>query len=140
MMRILVVDDVRFFRHYLDRLLRQHGYEVETASSGRLAAKLLEEGKTFDVVLTDLVMPEMEGRELIETVRDHSSETTQAGPAFILMTALGLNATAPRSTETVQGHAQRLGFQDVLPKPLDEQGLFDTLTAIDNRSREWGEG
>jgi CheY-like chemotaxis protein len=68
--RILVVDDDPTIRNILVQVLRLQGYEVEAASNG---AEALEQwsgdSKRFDVLITDLMMPLMTGKELIERVR-----------------------------------------------------------------------
>ena len=58
--RILAVDDQRYFRELIEGLLDDAGYVVETASSGEEALHLLEL-QDFDIILTDLVMPGMDG-------------------------------------------------------------------------------
>jgi len=66
--RILVVDDERSMREFLEILLKREGYEVEAAPNGLKAVELFEV-RPFDVVLTDLKMPGMTGLELLERVK-----------------------------------------------------------------------
>jgi len=64
-MRILVVEDEESLRRLCGRLLREGGYEVLSAADGLAALKLMEErGEPVDLLLTDVVMPGMSGREL----------------------------------------------------------------------------
>jgi len=65
MIRILLAEDDEAMRGYLARALTRNGYEVATAETGRAALDLLESG-TFDLLLTDIVMPEMDGIELAQ--------------------------------------------------------------------------
>ncbi|HNQ01149.1 MAG TPA: response regulator [Syntrophales bacterium] len=67
-MRILVVDDDPFMTEILKLYLARAGYETDTAENGLEALRLLESG-TYDVVVTDAVMPGMTGFELCGTVR-----------------------------------------------------------------------
>ena len=67
--RVLAVDDQRYFRELIEGLLTEEGYEVQTASSGEEALHLLERAD-FDIVLTDLVMPGMDGSELVQRVKE----------------------------------------------------------------------
>src|SRR5438445_6584606 len=67
--RILVVDDEPAEREGLARLVGQWGYEVETASSGEEALNLIETQHPA-VVLTDLVLPEMDGLTLLQKLRE----------------------------------------------------------------------
>jgi CheY-like chemotaxis protein len=66
--RILVVDDDAGVRQVMCSMLRPAGYEVEVAENGREAIELLRE-RAFDLVITDLVMPEQEGIETIKQLR-----------------------------------------------------------------------
>ena len=66
--RVLVVDDEENLRVVLRTLLRRHGYEVETASSGEEALALVD-GFGPDYVLTDVRMPKMGGLDLLATLR-----------------------------------------------------------------------
>jgi two-component system cell cycle sensor histidine kinase/response regulator CckA len=67
--RILVVDDEEGIRLFVDRVLRDAGYETCVATDGESALRLIEQGGTFDLLLTDLNMPEMTGDELSRRVR-----------------------------------------------------------------------
>jgi two-component system, cell cycle sensor histidine kinase and response regulator CckA len=66
---VLVVEDEPAVRSLIGRVLRKHGYEVIEAENGRVAEALIESNGTIDLVLTDVVMPEMGGRELAERIR-----------------------------------------------------------------------
>ena len=69
---ILVVDDDREVRDMLQRLLERAHYDVETAEDGKQALKMFQ-AKTYDVVITDILMPEKEGIEtIIELRKQHS--------------------------------------------------------------------
>jgi len=67
---LLLVEDEAAVRSSARRLLERHGYAVVEARHGREALRILEEGeRAIDLVLTDLVMPEMGGREMVERLR-----------------------------------------------------------------------
>ena len=69
---LLLVEDEAAVRSSARRLLERHGYEVVEARHGREALRILDEGgRKIDLVITDLVMPEMGGREMVERVRAH---------------------------------------------------------------------
>src|SRR3954465_1063811 len=65
MTRILLAEDDTSMREYLQRALQRVGYEVEAVGCGTEAMPLLERGQ-FDLLLTDIVMPEMDGIELAQ--------------------------------------------------------------------------
>ena len=106
---ILVVDDEAPVRHFLKVLLERLGYRVDTATGGpdalRKTAKV-----NYDVVLTDLIMPRMDGLEVIRRVKEISPETE------VVM------ITGYPSSETIVA-ATRAGALDYLPKSPDPEHL-----------------
>lgn len=109
MERILVVDDEDIIRESLSFVLKKEGYYVQEAENGKAAYnKLLEE--SFDLVVTDLEMPEMKGIELLEEIKKLNIQT-----AVIIITAFGSLDTAII--------ALRNGASDYLLKPIE----FDEL-------------
>ena len=107
--RILVVDDEETAREELAEAIRDAGLEVETAEHGRRALELSRE-MTFDVCVTDIRMPEMDGIELLKRLRQSSPKTLT-----IILTAYGALETALA--------ALRTGAADYILKPV----LFDDL-------------
>jgi len=67
--KILVVDDVGYVRHYLDQLLTQNGHVVLIAPSGIEAVTILKQDMAIGLVVTDLLMPGMDGIELFKASR-----------------------------------------------------------------------
>lgn len=102
--RILVVDDEVGIRHAIVDSLRQSGYDVWEASGGAAALECIER-QPFELVLTDLVMPEIDGLTLVKmaTHRGHRA-------AYIVMTA---HDSADAAVE-----AMKSGAADYLPKPF----------------------
>jgi len=101
---ILVVEDQDTARASLAELLRGEGYEVHEAENGNMAKELI--GKLdLDVILTDLMMPEADGIEVLKHAREVSPQTL-----IMLMTA---HASVETAVE-----ALRLGAQDYLLNPL----------------------
>jgi DNA-binding NtrC family response regulator len=119
--RILVVDDEANARAALAEILRQEGFNVETAADGFKALARMEEFGP-DVVLTDLKMPGMDGVELLRKVRDAESEVP-----VVLMTAFGAVETAVS--------AMREGAADYLTKPLNTDELLVVLERALERRR-----
>jgi len=105
MARILVTDDEEGIRSFLAEALERDGHEVEQAENGAVALGLLQR-RSFDVVLTDLQMPEMDGMALLTRVRDEQPETE-----VIVLTAHGSVSSAVE--------AMRKGAYDFLEKPVD---------------------
>ena len=119
--KILVVDDEPAEREGLARLVGQWGYEVETASSGEEALNLVETQHPA-VVLTDLVLPEMDGLTLLQKLKE-----TGRPPIVLLVTGHG---TVESAVE-----AMRHGAFDYLTKPVDATRLQVLLGSRSSRSR-----
>jgi two-component system, cell cycle response regulator CpdR len=66
MIRILLAEDDDVMRQYLVRALEKSGYSVSAVDRGTAAIPLLESDEAFDLLLTDIVMPEMDGIELAQ--------------------------------------------------------------------------
>ena len=106
---LLVVDDNEANRDLLSRRLVTAGYAVAAVSSGPEALAALSEGR-FDVVLLDVMMPEMDGLEVLRRIRARFGVTELP---VVMASALG------ESRDLVE--ALRLGANDYVTKPLDMQ-------------------
>jgi DNA-binding NtrC family response regulator len=113
MARILVVDDEQGVCDMLEKFLKIKGYEVSTALSGEEALTLVKEKKPH-VVLLDIRMPEMDGLECLERIKEIDEEI-----GVIMITAL--------KQEEVGKKAMELGAYDYITKPLSLQYLQDCL-------------
>lgn len=126
--RILVVDDEESIREFLDIMLRKEGYEVTLAEDGAKAIDLLKK-KTFDMVISDLQMPQVTGLELLKHVRDGFPDLL-----FMMITAFGTTETAVE--------AMKMGAYDYITKPfkIDEvrivigNALKSKSLEVENRS------
>jgi DNA-binding response OmpR family regulator len=114
--RILAVDDQRYFRELLEGLLSEEGYEVQTASSGEDALRILEHS-AFDMVVTDLVMPVMSGTDLVQRIKDRWPDQE-----IVVVTGVVDVKSAV--------DAMKLGATDYLLKPFDRQTLATALESI----------
>jgi len=104
---LLIVDDEELYREGLARRLRRHGYEVAVAGSGRAALELLGQ-RRFDLVLLDIMMPGMNGLEVLKVLRRVDSLIDLP---IIMVTARGDSGDMVEALE--------LGANDYLTKPLD---------------------
>jgi DNA-binding NtrC family response regulator len=127
---ILVVDDERGLCAGIQEALKREGYVVDAATDGPTALKLINE-RLYNLVVTDMKMPEMSGLQLLKEAKQRSRDTQ-----FILMTAYG---TVESAVE-----AMKEGAYDYLSKPLDMQRLralvlkalgFQALVAENNELR-----
>lgn len=110
--RLLVVDDMANNRDMLSRLFRRRGYEVAEAATGSAALELISK-QHFHAVLLDVVMPEVDGLEVLRRIRASHSPATLP---VIMVTALA------RSKDVVQ--ALELGANDYITKPIDAEITF----------------
>lgn len=111
--RLLVVEDDTMVRDFCRRVLKMHGYTVATAENGQKALDLLKEER-FDLVLTDLQMPEVSGLQLLEYMRRYYIDTDS-----IAFTAYATVDTAKQ--------ALKLGAFDYLTKPVSVEDLERTV-------------
>ena len=102
--RILVVDDEESIREFLEIMLKKEGYEVTSAEDGAKAKEILTK-RAFDMVISDLQMPNVTGIELLKFVRDSYPDIV-----FMMITAFG---TAENAVE-----AMKMGAYDYLTKPF----------------------
>ncbi|MEX0290589.1 MAG: tetratricopeptide repeat protein [Flavobacteriaceae bacterium] len=114
--RILVVDDEPVNRRVLENHLRVAGYGITEASNGPDALKLLEEGKEFDLVLLDVMMPGMSGYEVCEIIRKRSLPSELP---VVLLTAKN------RVSDLVAGF--NVGANDYLTKPFSKNELLSRI-------------
>lgn len=121
--RLLIVDDDEKMRTLLQKVLVREQYETAVAESGDAALRQLED-TAFDVVLTDIKMPGMDGMALLKRVREISPETT-----VIMMTAFGSVDSAVE--------AMKRGAYDYINKPfkMDEVLIVISRAVEEKRLR-----
>jgi len=112
---VLLVDDSPFFRSMLTPVLQAAGYDVAASGSAAAALAMLNDGRQFDVIVTDVEMPEINGFEFAEMLR--------AEPRFAAMPVIAL-ASAISAEAVERGRAA--GFYDFVAK-FDRQGLIAAL-------------
>lgn len=109
--RVLVVDDEESIREFLEIMLKKENYEVTTAEDGLRAKEILAK-KSFDMVISDMQMPNVTGIELLKFVRENYPDIV-----FMMITAFGTTETAV--------DAMKMGAYDYVTKPfkIDEVRL-----------------
>jgi signal transduction histidine kinase len=124
-LRILVVDDQEDARVLLDRVLTERGAEVATAASVADAVRCLE-GARFDILISDIGMPDEDGYQLIQRVRSMSAGQGGDIPALAL--------TAYARVED-QEKALESGFDLHLTKPIDTVQLIEAVSTLADAAR-----
>ena len=113
MTRILLAEDEQAMREYLARALERSGYEVVSVDRGTEAVPLLE-NEHFDLLLTDIVMPEMDGIEL-------ARRAAELDPDIKIMFITGFAAVALNADSTAPKQAK------VLSKPIHLRDLVNEV-------------
>ncbi|MBT3367602.1 MAG: sigma-54-dependent Fis family transcriptional regulator [Nitrospina sp.] len=114
--RILVVDDQVSFCHHIQAILEAETYSVDIADGGKEAIGLLTSG-SYDILLTDMKMPRIEGLELIKVARK-----LIPGISCVIMTGYGTIASAVNSIKD--------GVSDYLEKPFEPETLLIVIERI----------
>ncbi len=104
---ILVVDDNRMNRLKLSRGLKEQGHSVEVAENGKIALKMLE-SEVFDMVLLDIVMPEMDGYQVLQEMK--GDDNLREIPVIIISAIDEMDSIVK---------CIKMGAEDYLPKPFD---------------------
>lgn len=116
---ILIVDDEPEFREMMTQVLTKEGYTVTCAADGVQAGKIISH-KTFDLVITDLIMPEKDGIELMNEMRWKYPQ--------LRIVAMSGGGHVPR--EQYLRIARGLGAHAVLEKPFSNAVLLDLVDQV----------
>jgi DNA-binding NtrC family response regulator len=111
--RVLVVDDESIVRRSCERVLSPEGYDVVTISRGDDAVDLLEK-EDFDIVLTDLKMPYMDGLDLLNIIKNR-------WPSIEVIVITGY------STPTTAIEAKNLGAYEFIEKPFNPEEILSAV-------------
>ncbi len=111
--KVLLVDDEKEFLEVMSERMSARGMEVTTAGSAEKALSILEK-KSFDAIIMDFQMPEMDGMEALKAIKDKNPELQ-----IILLTGY---ATVEKTVE-----AMKVGATDFLEKPADIEALSNKI-------------
>jgi len=122
---VLIVDDVDSNLFVAKGLMMPYGLSMDTASSGASAIKKIKNGKVYDLIFMDYMMPEMDGMEAVKIIRELGYKNP-----IVALTANALVGQAKIFLEN--------GFDDFLPKPIDVRQLNAVLNRLirDRKSPE----
>jgi len=121
--KILIVEDDLNSAHLLRRVLVKANYDVFTAENGKIALDLINRGNEYDAILTDWMMPEMNGMELLQMIRKRTSNP----PVVIIITAIDSREGRARALE--------LGADDYIPKPITPSDVVLRLDLCLNKRK-----
>jgi len=115
MATILLIDDEESVRRFFQAVLERAGYQVLTAENGKRGLRLLEH-EAVDLIVVDILMPEMDGMELIPLLR-------KTRPAIKMIAISGGSGLM-----NYLDAAKDLGAHDTLEKPFSPQELLDAVS------------
>jgi CheY-like chemotaxis protein len=121
--RILVVDDEADARLLARTLLENDGYEVDEAEDGKEALRILEEDPRYHLVVLDLTMPGLDGREVLANIR--GNPVTAALPV-VIRTGTG--------DDRIEAEILEAGADDYLDKSVDEARVLARVNAVLRRT------
>lgn len=135
MAKILVLDDDQEMREFLGIMLTKEGYEVTVADRPEKAISLCRK-TAYDLVITDLRMPKIDGIEFLKTIKDHRPDTT-----VILMTAYASGETAVNAMkEGAYDYVEKGGSNEelirIVRQALLRRGLMNSQEAADINVQE----
>lgn len=114
---ILIIDDDKLITVTLRRLLTREGYNVSTALSGIKALALIEKSD-FDLIMSDVKMPEMDGIETVKKIREYLAQNHKKPIPEIFITAY--------AKEEIYQQAFQLNAAGYIEKPFDLKALLET--------------
>ncbi|KYO54025.1 chemotaxis protein CheW [Tistrella mobilis] len=121
--RVLLVDDSAFFRSLIAPVLRVSGYEVSGVESAEAALKLRDQGAEFDIIVSDIEMPGMDGFAFARTIREEGAWSQ------VPMIALSSH-TAPEDFD----RGRDSGYDDYVAK-FDREGLIAAIGQVMNMAK-----
>lgn len=116
-LKVLVVEDVALNQLLMKIIIDDYGFEREIANNGKMAIEILE-AKSFDIILMDLQMPEMNGYETTEVIR----KKLNSNIPIIALTA--------DVTENDLAQCKAVGMNDHIAKPIDEKLLYNKIIEL----------
>lgn len=116
-MKVVIVDDSDFSREVIREMLNEEGIEVIGEAHSAESALILIHEKSPNIVITDIVMPEVSGIELTEKINQRYPDTS-----VIVISSL--------SQEHIVLEAIGAGASDFITKPIDKKQLIDSLEKI----------
>jgi DNA-binding NtrC family response regulator len=126
MAKILVIDDERSIRNTLKEILEFEGYTVEVAENGRIGLDMAL-GNKYDLIYTDIKMPELDGMEVLQNYRKTIQENGGEEAPVVMISGHGTVETAVE--------ALKMGAYDFIVKPLDlNRLLVTTQRALEHKS------
>jgi|GEM_PF-3700128 len=124
-LKILIAEDETISRLFISKVLERAGHMVFLARDGKEVLQILLEEGSFDVIITDIQMPELDGVEMTRIIRTDQLYQSHAHLPVIAMTAYGMKSDRERYLEA--------GIDEYLPKPIDPKLLTIMLNQLTDK-------
>jgi DNA-binding response OmpR family regulator len=118
-MRALVIEDDKLYLIFVCKTLEKHGWQVDAAVNGRAALALMQE-RAYDLVITDIFMPEQEGMETITRIASEFPNTR----------ILAMSGGSGHADLDVLGFARKLGADGCIAKPFLPTALITHVSGL----------
>ena len=125
MAKVLVVDDEKQIRLMLHQMLKREGHHVSEAQNGKVALELNRK-EPADLVITDVIMPEMEG---IKTIMELKKE-------FPDVKVIAMSGGGKNKPEQYLNFAEKLGADRTLTKPFNREDLLNAISNVLGQSAQ----
>lgn len=138
---VLVVDDDRLILEAMRQLVESYGYRCMSAVNGRDAIEQLQ-SSPVDIVVTDVMMPEMDGLQLLAHIKDHYTDTDviivtgytdRAGYADVIRAGAIDFIKKPFERDELEAKLNRVQRERTMIRKLEKLSLCDALTGLHNR-------
>ena len=116
---ILVVDDDEMMRAFVKELLKVNNYKISEAANGKAGLKEFRDN-TPDLVITDIIMPEMEGISFIRELRAHNKD----------IPIIAMTGNVHGRMEEFLDISSKLGADAILRKPIKSQEFIETINKL----------
>ena len=125
MATVLIAEDDRISQKLARIIVQGMGHTAFVSPHGKHAYEALKAANTFDLLLTDIMMPEMDGRQLIQTLRGDTEFNTL--PIIIMSAVVGISDIS---------NLLDLGATLFLPKPLEKKNLVECISRCMPKSEQ----
>jgi CheY-like chemotaxis protein len=127
-MKILIVDDVDYIRKSVTKVLTDNQFDCDSCANGKEALEKLDEQK-YDLIITDLVMPEVDGFEFIDRIRNHQNSSVSRTPVLAIS---GGSKTIDSQTALT---SIKQSADGLLQKPFSKTDLIEAVAKIIGRTK-----
>ncbi len=125
MKTIMIIDDEPLVRDMLSQMMEREGYNVISAENGRTAYEMLQLAPMPDLIITDLIMPEMDGIELIREIRKKDNSV-----GIIALSGGSRHIDATTNLDI----ADCVGANLVISKPVERSTILEKISSLLNPS------